>query len=167
MFAPDLRMEEALRFSRFDVDHPLNTCVREIELEQQVWRSAEHYLHSMLARKLRWAEKIRLAPTALDAYNLARPWYRSKKRGWKNLRRVYMTRALYTQVQMYPELRDYLLSTGEELIVESSMYDHYWGIGRDQRGENMTGKIWMDIRKKLRQNQPGQDQAAPGGGSHA
>lgn len=150
MFAPDLTVENALRFSRFDLEHPLSTSTRSILLEDQTWASPEHYVHAMLAGTPALAEQTRNAPTALAAFNLNKPWYRSKRRGWKKLRRVYMTRALYTLVQMYPEVCEYLLSTADELLVETTLYDHYWGIGRDQRGENMTGKVWMDLRKKLR-----------------
>jgi len=152
MFAHDTTLEEALRFSRFDRNHMLATSEREIILEEHTWASAEHYLHSMLAGNHELAVKTRDAETALVAYKLNKPWYRSKKRGWKNLRRVYMTRALYTLVQMYPQVKQFLLDTGEQLIIESSLYDHYWGIGRDQRGENMTGRVWMDIRTKLRKD---------------
>lgn len=155
MFEPDLRVENALRFSRFDAAHPLSTCDRRLELEGQVWRSAEHYVHSMLAASPELAEKTRACESGLEAWRLNKPWYRRKKHGWKSQRRVYMTRALYTLVQMYPDVHDYLLETGDQLLVEASQYDYYWGIGRDLRGENMTGKIWMDIRNKLRREADG------------
>ena len=44
-----------------------------------------------------------------------------------------------------------LLDTGDQLIIENSAYQHFWGIGRDQRGENQLGNIWMDVRQKLRE----------------
>jgi len=60
-----------------------------------------------------------------------------------------MTRALYTKVQMYDEVKQALLDSTDELMIETSLYDYYWGVGRDQRGENQLGKIWMSIRKKI------------------
>ena len=61
-----------------------------------------------------------------------------------------MTRGLYTKCMMYPEVKQALLEIDPaQLIIETSAYDHYWGIGRDQRGINMLGKVWMDIRQKL------------------
>lgn len=54
-------------------------------------------------------------------------------------------------MQQHREVRDYLLATGELTILETSLYDHYWGLGRDQRGLNILGHVWMDIRTKLRQ----------------
>lgn len=152
MFAPNLSYENALRFSRFDTAHPLASSGREIFLEERDWPSAEHYLHVKLAGTERLAALTLAAGSAYEAYRLNKAWFRPKKSGWKQQRRVYMTRALYTQVQMYSDIRAFLLDSGEQMIAETSQYDHYWGIGRDQRGENMMGHVWMDIRTKLRQS---------------
>ncbi len=150
MFAPDLKFEKAVKFSRFDTEHPLNTSEsHEVELEGRTWASPEHYLYRQLTDSTMLSKRIEELSSAQLVYKLMRPWYRSKKSGWKSLRRVMMTRALYIKVQMYPEIAEYLIGTGDSLIVETSAYDHYWGIGRDQRGENMLGQIWMDIREKL------------------
>ena len=135
MFTSDTRLTKALTLSRFDPQHPLSSAARSIFLEECEWASAEHYVHSQLAGNSLLAERIRRADSAERAYALSRPWYRSKRPGWKRLRRVYMTRALYTQMQMYPEVRAFLLGTGEQMIAETSQYDPYWGIGRDQRGD--------------------------------
>ncbi|WP_339074380.1 NADAR family protein [Teredinibacter turnerae] len=154
MFAHDLTKENAVRFSRFDPENLFSTVsAHPLELEAEVWPSAEHYFQAQLAGSDSWREKIKAAPTPAQAYKLGCVWYKRKVRGWKNLRRVMMTRALYTKVQMYPAVRDALLSTGDETILETSLYDHYWGIGRDQRGDNMLGKVWMDIRRKLRETE--------------
>ncbi len=158
MFAPNLDNEQALRFSRFDKEHLLATSARSIYLDDQEWPSAEHYVHAMLAGSDELVQRTLQAPTAQAAYDLNKPWYRRKKRGWKNLRRVYLTRALYTLVQMHPEVKQYLLDTGEEYLAETSLYDHFWGVGRDWRGENMVGKVWMDVRAKLRLNAKADEQ---------
>lgn len=152
MFTPNLENEESLRFSRFDEQHMLATCARSIQLEGQEWPSAEHYVHAMLAGNARLAKATKEAETALDAYKLNKPWYRPKKKGWKTQRRIYMTRAIYTLVQMYSDVREYLLDTGDQKISETSLYDHYWGVGRDWRGDNTVGVVWMDVRNKIRED---------------
>jgi predicted NAD-dependent protein-ADP-ribosyltransferase YbiA (DUF1768 family) len=44
------------------------------------------------------------------------------------------------------------------MLVESSNYDYFWGCGRDRRGENMYGKVLMNVREKLREElQEGSD----------
>ncbi|SMF23560.1 hypothetical protein SAMN02745866_01517 [Alteromonadaceae bacterium Bs31] len=150
MFAHDIEKENAYQFSRFNRDHLLSTCsVHPLELEDERWMTAEHYYQAQIVASKEIVEKIKNAESGEQAYKLGSRWFRRKKAGWKDTRRVFMTRALYTKVQMYPLVKEALLDTDERLILETSLYDPYWGISRDQRGENMLGKVWMDIRKKL------------------
>ena len=151
MFEPDLTMENALRFSRFEIDNALaSSSEHPIVLEDKSWLTCEHYVQASIVRSELLAKQIETARTGKAAFELAQPWYRWKIQNWKKMRAVFMTRALYTKVQMYSEVKEVLLATGDQLIVESSLYDYYWGIGRDARGENTFGKVWMDIRKKIR-----------------
>ena len=59
------------------------------------------------------------------------------------------------------ELKEYLLSTGNAILVEASPYDTIWGIGMDKktamnssvedwRGENLLGCALMEVRDWLR-----------------
>ena len=149
MFAHDTEKEHALRLSRFDESHLLSSVSEHvIQLENRIWPSVEHYFWCQIVKKQKFRNKILQAP-AVEAQKIGGVWYRSKIPNWKHKRRILMTRALYTKVQMYPEIREYLLDTQEQLILETSLYDYYWGIGRDQRGSNTYGEIWMDIRKRL------------------
>ena len=47
-------------------------------------------------------------------------------------------------------LRDVLLGTGDEEIVEDSPTDGYWGCGADGKGRNRLGEILMEVRATLR-----------------
>ena len=60
-----------------------------------------------------------------------------------------------------PELKEFLLSTGDALLVEASPYDTIWGIGLDMKtamsgsvdewkGENLLGCALMEVRDWLR-----------------
>ena len=46
-----------------------------------------------------------------------------------------------------------LLATGDTHLIENNNYDYFWGCGRDRRGENMYGKVLMNVREKLREEQ--------------
>lgn len=59
-----------------------------------------------------------------------------------------------------PDLKEFLLGTGDAVIVEASPYDKIWGIGlkaNDERarnpetwrGENLLGFALMDVREEL------------------
>jgi ribA/ribD-fused uncharacterized protein len=62
----------------------------------------------------------------------------------------------------HPDLRAYLLSTWDQVLVEASPYDRVWGIGlaaTDEaarspsrwRGRNLLGFALMDVRERLSQ----------------
>ena len=61
-----------------------------------------------------------------------------------------------------PVLKEFLLSTGDSMLAESSPYDTIWGIGLDRedalkggvgqwQGENLLGCALMDVRDWLRE----------------
>ena len=60
-----------------------------------------------------------------------------------------------------PELKEFLLSTGNKILVEASPYDKIWGIGMKEgtpgienhsnwKGENLLGFALMEVRDELR-----------------
>lgn len=154
MFELNKDEETNYRFSRFDLDSPFSSCSEHpIFLDERNWSTCEHYVQANIVRSKAHAEIIDKLPTAEDAIKYAKPWYRSKIKDYRKLAPVLMTRALYTKVQMYREVKDALLATGDKKIIESSQYDYFWGIGRDLRGYNYLGKAWMNIREKLLSNQ--------------
>lgn len=61
----------------------------------------------------------------------------------------------------HPQLKSYLLQTGNRILVEASPYDKVWGIGLAQdhpdaerpqhwRGENLLGFALMRVREQIR-----------------
>lgn len=65
---------------------------------------------------------------------------------WKNLRVEVMEQILKAKVSQHEDVGDALIRTGKRTIVENSPVDSFWGIGPNQKGENMVGKIFMKIR---------------------
>lgn len=143
-------MESAYRFSRFDIDNPLSSCSRHpIVLEGKNWATCEHYVQANILRSQAQATHVEKLTSGEQAAAYAKPWYRPKVHDYKKLAPVLMTRAMYIKIQMYEEVKDALFAIESQLIVENSQYDYFWGIGRDQRGENHLGIVWMNIREKL------------------
>lgn len=152
MLFPDLD-EDALFLSRSDDGEVLGThCLNSFELEGVVWPSIEHYYQAMKFQQSAPShyEKIRLAKTAKLARRLGRSRFNSIRKDWFDVKRVVMTRAVYTQCKTHKQVRQALLETNERKILENSQYDYYWGCGRDRRAENTYGKVLMDVRTKLR-----------------
>ena len=150
LFDHDPTMENAVRFSRFDEDHLFSTVSRHsFQLEERVWPTAEHYYQAHKFKGSNYEQTILNARTGQEAHKLGNRWLKPKVKNWKHMRRLWMTRALYRKVSEFPEVKEALLETDNNLIIETSLYDHFWGVGRDQRGQNTMGKIWMDIRGKI------------------
>jgi ribA/ribD-fused uncharacterized protein len=70
--------------------------------------------------------------------------------------------AKFTQ---HPDLHQFLIGTGQRVLVEASPYDRIWGIGMGPtnpavarpsawRGLNLLGFALMDVRSRLRTNPP-------------
>ena len=62
-----------------------------------------------------------------------------------------------------PDLKEFLLDTGDAILVEASPYDKIWGIGLDREtalnsriedwnGENLLGCALMEVRDWLKDN---------------
>jgi ribA/ribD-fused uncharacterized protein len=69
---------------------------------------------------------------------------------WEQVKDDVMRRAVRRKFETHPALRQVLLATGDELIVEDAPNDWYWGCGKDGTGKNMLGHILMDVRTTLR-----------------
>ena len=151
-FFPDTD-ENAFYFSMFDEEqHWCRTTEKPFQLENIEWPSLEHYFQAMRFNDEEYRRSIASTGTPEAIKKLKKSWFKSKRKDWKQVRTTVMTRGLYMQCQMYPEMAQALLQTEDKRLVENSLYDYFWGCGRDRRGENQYGKVLMNIRAKLQQD---------------
>ena len=144
--------EGAIYFSRTDPDHLLAAwSPHGFVLEGKEWPTVEHYFQAMKFENETYQEKIRTAESPKKARQLGRNRFKKIRKDWKKVKVVYMTRALYTKCKAYPDVSQELLKTDAKKLVENSVYDYFWGCGRDRRGANMYGQVLMNIRDKLRE----------------
>ncbi len=153
LFPPDSK--DAIYLTRRDPEELLGTYSQHtILLDEHVWPTAEHYFQAMHFASLEEQALIRNSESPADARRLGEPgWiarlFRPIRKDWPNVRVAFMTRAVYTKCKTYPEIEQRLIATGSKRIIESDQYDYFWGCGRDLRGDNMYGKILMNVRDKL------------------
>ena len=148
------RSDDRYYVVRTDVDNPLSAYSKfGFELDGAEWPSVEHYYQGMKFQEGEIRESIRSADHPAKASKLAKANKKLVRKDWSEVRQVMMTRAVYTKCRTHQEIADMLLATGEQPIVETSMYDYYWGCGRDGRGHNIFGKVLMAVRDKLMEEQ--------------
>jgi ribA/ribD-fused uncharacterized protein len=70
---------------------------------------------------------------------------------WEEVKRQVMWQGVLTKFLTHTDIQSILLNTGEELIVEDSPTDYYWGCGQDRTGQNQLGQILMNARQEIRQ----------------
>jgi tRNA (guanine37-N1)-methyltransferase len=120
-----------------------------IDLDGEHWPSVEHYYQAQkftdadLQRTIGNAAKPAIAKSLADKNKAAiRP-------DWDAVKDEIMERAVRRKFELHGELRDLLLATGDEAIVEAAPSDYYWGVGRDGTGANKLGRIIERIRDDL------------------
>ena len=94
---------------------------------------------------------IRRAPSAHEAFKIAEACKSAVRPGWGNFRVGVMRHILREKVRQHEYVRRKLLQTGDRELIEDSWRDDFWGWGPDRDGQNMLGKLWMEIRSELRQ----------------
>lgn len=68
---------------------------------------------------------------------------------WEDFKVSLMRELNIAKYEQHPKLAALLLGTGDQIIVENSSIDWFWGCGSDGSGKNMLGKILMEVRTKL------------------
>jgi len=69
---------------------------------------------------------------------------------WEEIKDEIMKKAVLCKFETHGDIREILLATGDELIVENSPIDYYWGCGADGSGKNKLGEILVIVREILR-----------------
>ncbi|MGD2182444.1 NADAR family protein [Lusitaniella coriacea] len=122
------------------------------ELDELWWMTSEHYFQAQkfAARDRAWFDKIHSARTPKEAAKMGRSREHPLREDWEKVKDEIMHRAVLCKFQTHEDIREILLETGDELIVENAPGDYYWGCGKDGSGKNKLGEILMAVREILR-----------------
>src|SRR6266508_458532 len=121
-----------------------------VDLDGKRWPTTEHYYQAQKFADPELQTKIRKAEKPIIAKNLADKHRDQMRADWDAVKDEVMYRAVRRKFELHPELRDLLLATGTEEIVETVPNDYYWGVGREGTGQNKLGKIIERSRAELR-----------------
>lgn len=135
-----------------------NLYRREVLFEGREYPSAEHAYQAGKARKDNVREWVLSAPSpalvAMAAHGLY-TW--DIVPNWSSTKFDRMRQVLKAKFSQHEDLRSLLLSTGEARLVEVGKVDspvnRLWG-EVNGKGQNMLGKLLMEIRSELRNEIP-------------
>lgn len=120
-----------------------------IRLDGETWPTSEHYFQAQKFTDLAYRKQIQRARGPHQAARLGRDRKQKLRRDWEGIKVGVMRKAVEAKFTQHPELRALLLSTGDAKLVEHTERDDFWGDGGDGRGQNMLGRILMQVREVL------------------
>ena len=128
-----------------------------IEMEEVHWSTVEHYYQAqkfVSSADERIIPLIYAAPTPQEAAAIGRSSHLQLRSDWEIVKTDVMRAAVLKKFLTHAAIREVLLVTGDELLVENSPTDYFWGCGADHTGENHLGKTLMSVREEIRQLMP-------------
>ena len=120
------------------------------ELDEKWWMTSKHYFQSQKIYGTEYVEIIRLLDNPMKAAKMGRNRNLPIREDWEEVKDDVMRKAVYAKFSQNIELKNILLDTDSEYIVENTSNDYYWGCGTNGSGKNMLGIILMEIRDKLK-----------------
>jgi N-glycosidase YbiA len=128
-----------------------NFSAFELIWKRIVFPTSEHAYHW---EKFPHAPEIRqsiiYARSAHEAFKVAERHVQYRRSDWHDIRTDLMRDILREKAKQHEYVARKLLQTGDRELIEDSWRDDFWGWGSAHDGQNMLGKLWMDIRDELR-----------------
>lgn len=130
-----------------------NFCPAPFWYDGKYWRTAEHAYQAMKASTEEEAEFVRRASTPGKAKKAGRQV--EMRSNWDEIKDDIMADIVYEKFSQNSSIRDELIRTGDELLVEgNTWHDQYWGDCKCNHhkhtpGMNMLGVILMVVRADL------------------
>lgn len=113
------------------------------------YQTAEHAFHAQKFENKDFVKQIQDCPSPIAAWELARKLKPHRRPDWDDIKVEILTDIIRRKAEQNPDVKQALLATGDEEIVEVNPNDDFWGNGPDGNGQNQTGKILMKIRSEL------------------
>jgi len=94
------------------------------------------------------------APSAHQAFKIAESQKMFRRQDWDAVKVGIMRDILRAKAEQHEYVRRKLLDTGDRELIEDSWRDDVWGWGPNRDGQNLLGKLWMEVRAELRSLTP-------------
>lgn len=112
------------------------------------WDSVEHAYQAQKTFNSEEYDAIWKAKTPRIARDLGQVV--TMRSDWNDIKYSVMKECVLAKFTQHSHLQEQLLATGDEVLIEDSPIDWYWGCGADGTGKNKLGMILMEVRKEIR-----------------
>lgn len=129
-----------------------NFSAFKLDWKGEVWMTSEHAYHSEKFEDPEILNELRNTRSAHDAFKLACANKDKYRKDWNSIKLGIMKEILRAKVEQHPYVKKKLLESGDKEIIENSWRDSYWGWGPNKDGENNLGKLWMEIRREIKES---------------
>ena len=140
------------KIDRFDGEYAFLSNFYESPIKDEngvTYPTVEHYFQAMKTLSPFMRNLIATAPTPGQAKKLGR--HVDLRPKWEEVKIDVMRLGLKLKFMSHPELKEKLLATGDAYLEEGNWWkDRYWGVCNGI-GENMLGKLLMELRDELRE----------------
>lgn len=134
-------------------------------VEGTVYKTAEQYMmaqKALLFNDQAIYEEIMAAKHPRQCKALGQKVQHFSQKVWDENKSQIVVEGNIAKFSQNPMLKDFLLRTGERVLVEASPYDKIWGIGMAEdnekvenplewNGQNLLGFALMEVRDRLRE----------------
>ncbi|MCQ2245068.1 MAG: NADAR family protein, partial [Bacteroidaceae bacterium] len=141
-----------------------NHYVREFKVNGNTFNCVEQFMmaqKALIFRDFETFNKVMNSKDPVEMKHLGREVKNFDAEKWDGVKMKVVKRAVMAKFSQNWDLRELLLQTGDRLIAESNPMDRIWGIGicksdkdvmnkMDEWGENLLGKIMMEVREELK-----------------
>ena len=134
--------------------HYSNFSRHHVVVGDLVFPTSEHFFQwlKMITTDPKWAEKIRKAAKPKHAANMGRDRNHPLRPDWDDIKDDGMRLAVLAKFTLHKDIQKKLLETGNNILIEATTDDYYWGEGTEKTGKNMLGIILMEVRDVIRNN---------------
>lgn len=141
----------AIRFYKVNDEYGCfsNFSKHGFELDGEYWHTSEHYFQAQKFVGSIYEEEIRVVESPMDAANMGRDRSKPLRPDWEQVKDEVMKKAVLQKFLTHLDIREILISTSPEEIIEETTDDYYWGCGSKGTGKNVLGKILMEVRSTL------------------
>lgn len=115
------------------------------------YKTVEHYYQSEKYDDKAIKKRIIEAGTPKEASNIGRDRNNIRINNFKAIKNEVMLIGILEKFRQNKDIMYKLIETRNQPIMEKTVDEYYWGVGKDYSGENNVGKILMHVRTILKQ----------------